>query len=1180
MTMNFAPRQFEHNVFKRPRLRLNWIILSATLTASLASAQTSVFINELHYDNNGDDVGEAIEVAGPADTDLSGWSIILYNGSNGASYNTLNLTGSLPDQCSGLGTRFISLPANGLQNGAPDGLALVDAGSNVVQFLSYEGSFTATNGLASGLISTDIGVAESSSTLPGQSLQLTGTGQFAEDFSWTGPVADSFGDCNAGQVFSGGSNSGQLPLLLSEILVTPTGAEFIEIHNPNGTAVDLSDVYLSDATFASGSAFYYNVVTGNLASTGGGGFGDFTARFPDGASIPAAAYQTVALAGSTEFTAAFGLAPDYELFEDDAMADAVADMREALPGSINTQGALTNSGEVVILFAWDGVSDLVTDLDYVVWGDKAEAVDKTGIVIDGPDADVDSSNYLADTAIVSQDVVATAAHAIGNSFQRDDLNEGNEVKAGGNGAQGHDETSEDLAVTWCEAAPTPGQESLCNPPLPFVCGNPATLIHDVQGSGFATPLADASVVDVEAVVVGDFANLQPGELGGFFLQEEDADSDADALTSEGIFVFNPLDGASGLDVMPGDVVRVRGQVTEFFELTQINNVSDITICSSGATVTPATVMLPLADIMDLEAIEGMAVTLPQTLTVTDQFDLVRFGEFTLSDGRLLQPTQIVLPGVDANNQQALNDLNRLIVDDGRNGSNVQPFVVGRDDTNPLNADNPVRNGHQLSGVSGVMHFTFGDYKLEPTAPLVFDETANPRLSAPQLPQTPLRVAALNVLNFFSTLDGSGPICGPSASSGCRGADSASELQRQTDKLVSTILAMDSDIIGLVEIENNATASLQALIDALNAASNPGTWDFIATGSIGDDAIKVGLIYQPAAVSPVGSFAILDASVDPAFDSSLNRPSLAQTFAHLATGEVLTVDINHFKSKGCGGASGGEADQGDGQACFNPARTAAAQALVNWLATDPTASGDPDYLILGDLNAYSREDPIRALTDGGLVDIGQQYDAIDAAYTFTFFGQAGALDHAIASPSLALQVLDASHWHSNSDELVAFDYNEENLTGGLAKPADFYQPDVFRAADHDPIVVSIVPGNGVVNLEDPLTELSVDRRNVLADGIDSAIVTLSLVNRDSVPVGGVAVALASTGSAQLAQMSGQTDSQGLFVTSINNTVIEEVLVSAELDLNGDGSIDTMISNGSPARVDFEDPDDFVFADGFE
>jgi len=244
------------------------------------------------------------------------------------------------------------------------------------------------------------------------------------------------------------------------------------------------------------------------------------------------------------------------------------------------------------------------------------------------------------------------------------------------------------------------------------------------------------------------------------------------------------------------------------------------------------------------------------------------------------------------------------------------------------------------------------------------------------------------------------------------------------------------------------------------------------------------------------------------------------------------------------------------------------------------SEDADYIVLGDLNAYSQEDPIRALTDAGLVDIGQQFDAVDDAYTLSFFGQAGALDHAIASPSLALKVLAAAHWHSNADEIRLFDFNEEDLASGVPKPADFFQPDAFCGSDHDPVAVAIVPGDGVVALEDPLTELSVNRQNVLADGIDSAIVSLGLVNRAAAPVSGVNVSLATTGSAQLAQSSGVTDSQGLLVTSISSTVIEEVLLTAELDLNGDGQVDTAIGNGTPARISFEDPDDFVFADGFE
>jgi len=183
---------------------MRWIqgIIVAFLCAVAvpAAAQTTVFINEIHYDNIGTDVGEAIEIAGPAGTDLSGWSLVLYNGNGGAVYNTIPLSGGIADLCGGYGA--IAFATTGLQNGAPDGVALVDATSAVVQFLSYEGSFTAVGGPASGLFSADIGVSEDPAPPIGQSLQLVGTGLTYEDFTWQNAAPNSFGACNDGQVFA------------------------------------------------------------------------------------------------------------------------------------------------------------------------------------------------------------------------------------------------------------------------------------------------------------------------------------------------------------------------------------------------------------------------------------------------------------------------------------------------------------------------------------------------------------------------------------------------------------------------------------------------------------------------------------------------------------------------------------------------------------------------------------------------------------------------------------------------------------------------------------------------------------------------------------------------------------------------------------------------------------------
>jgi hypothetical protein len=164
---------------------------------------STVFINEIHYDNAGTDTGEAIEIAGPAVAILSGWQLVLYNGTGGASYYVENLSGVIPDQDGGFGTLAFSIL--GIQNGTPDGIALVDNVApvpNIFDFISYEGSLTATDGPANGLTSVDIGVAENGLTPIGFSLQLTGFGTESQDFSWIAPSASSFGSVNASQSFS------------------------------------------------------------------------------------------------------------------------------------------------------------------------------------------------------------------------------------------------------------------------------------------------------------------------------------------------------------------------------------------------------------------------------------------------------------------------------------------------------------------------------------------------------------------------------------------------------------------------------------------------------------------------------------------------------------------------------------------------------------------------------------------------------------------------------------------------------------------------------------------------------------------------------------------------------------------------------------------------------------------
>src|SRR5690606_13104678 len=180
----------------------------ALAVATALPAQAEVFINEIHYDNAGTDVGEAIEVVGSAGESLAGYQLVLYNGSNNQMYRTDTLPAGNAATCGGqVRLATVDYPLDALQNGSPDGVALVDPQGNVVQFLSYEGTMTETNGPAAGITSTDIGVMEPNNAPVGTSLQLGGSGNVAADFSWNASATQTFGTCNNDQTFGEPGNA-------------------------------------------------------------------------------------------------------------------------------------------------------------------------------------------------------------------------------------------------------------------------------------------------------------------------------------------------------------------------------------------------------------------------------------------------------------------------------------------------------------------------------------------------------------------------------------------------------------------------------------------------------------------------------------------------------------------------------------------------------------------------------------------------------------------------------------------------------------------------------------------------------------------------------------------------------------------------------------------------------------
>ncbi|MGD8473477.1 MAG: ExeM/NucH family extracellular endonuclease, partial [Anaerolineae bacterium] len=596
------------------------------------------------------------------------------------------------------------------------------------------------------------------------------------------------------------------------------------------------------------------------------------------------------------------------------------------------------------------------------------------------------------------------------------------------------------SITLGEAYNTPGAPNEAYVPPPEQCGDDYTSIYTIQGNGLASDL-DGEVVSTEGIVVGDF---QDGR-SGYFIQDAEGDGFDD--TSDGIFVYG-----TSPDVSVGDHVRVRGTVDEYYALTEITSVSQVWVCSTGNELpAPAELSLPVESLDDFEPFEGMLVTFPQALVISEYFNFDRYGEIVLTSERQNTPTAVVEPGEDAIALAAENDLDRITLDDGRTSQNPDPAIHPNGEEFTL--DNLFRGGDLISNVTGALDYSYDLYRIQPTQGADYTP-ANERPENPDsVGESNVKVASFNVLNYFTTIDEGRDywICGPSEDMECRGADTTEEYERQRDKIVSALAAMDADVVGLIEIENNLTDYPTAdLVYWLNEALDATAYDYIATGAIGTDAIRQAFIYKPATVSPVGDFAVLDSTVDARFLDDYNRPALAQTFMDNTTGGIFTVAVNHLKSKGSDCNDVGDPDLYDGAGNCNLTRMHAAEALVDWLASDPTGSGDDDYLIIGDLNSYDKEDPIDVLLAGGYTDLIYEYLG-EYAYSYVFDGAVGYLDHGLANGALVDRVTGATIWHINADEPDLIDYD---MSYKLDAQDAIYAPDAFRSSDHDPVIVGL------------------------------------------------------------------------------------------------------------------------------
>lgn len=580
-----------------------------------------------------------------------------------------------------------------------------------------------------------------------------------------------------------------------------------------------------------------------------------------------------------------------------------------------------------------------------------------------------------------------------------------------------------------------------------------TPTYVIQGAGSASPNVGQNVT-ARGVVTGVF----PGLLG-FYIQDETGDGNA--LTSDALFVFM---NSATLPVAVGERIQASGFVTEYANVagnptvTELSGVTTLAKLGLGS-IAPTPIALPEVTEGDLERYEGMLVQISNPLTVSQNFFQGRYGQVTLSaGGRMVKPSNQFRPGTpEALAAADANARRRIVLDDGQS---AEVLVNSVENPNPIpyiGLDNTLRAGDSVANLTGIVDFgritsatgadAIVDYKLHPTVAPLFTRV-NARQAAPPGVAGTHKVASFNVLNYFTTFSNgqtasgaSGQGCLPSnTTSDCRGADNITEFNRQRDKIVRAIAAMDADVVGLMEIQRNGGVATTHLVSALNTFLGAPVYDVVPNpANVGTDAIQVAMIYKPSRLTLVGA---AQSDSNPIH----NRPPIAQTF-QASTGVKFSVIVNHFKSKSCTSAAGLDLDQGDGQGCYNDRRKQQASALLGFISTLQASAGDTDVLVIGDLNAYGKEDPVDLLVNGGLADQAARFNGT-TDYSYVFDGEVGYLDHALASASLAAQVTNVAHWHINADEPSVIDYNTD------FKPQDLYSVSPYRASDHDPVLIGL------------------------------------------------------------------------------------------------------------------------------
>lgn len=511
----------------------------------------------------------------------------------------------------------------------------------------------------------------------------------------------------------------------------------------------------------------------------------------------------------------------------------------------------------------------------------------------------------------------------------------------------------------------------------------------------------------QVTVQGIVTLIQNGQ--GLYIEEPG--SDADQRTSNAIFIQSP---ALPAEIEPGALVGVGGMVTEIGgdrdPLTALTDTGKPVLCSSGHQLPSTDVSMPLSE-EDREALEGMRIHLSNPLMITDVYRFKQ-GKFTLSgNGFQYIPTEVMAPGPATAGMLATNRAFAL------------PVLL------PEKMDFPALpgGGTSIEQVTGVVARDDRGKRLTLQS---FSVISSENIPAPPA-TTPdaLRVVGMNLHNYFNG-DGRGQGF-PTP----RGAENIEEFQHQRARIGAAIGVLDPHVLAVMELENDGFGPQSAAQDFIRLAGDATHKTWAVTRPVDDntgtDKITVGLFYRTDRLKAIGPSQTLTGA-----EFERSRQPQAQLFEHLPDGERLLIVINHLKSKGSCPESGENADQKDGQGCWNAVRRASAVKMSAWAKAVAAAAGTENILILGDMNAYRNEDPIGVIRDAGFTELMETNQQAD--YSFVFAGLGGTLDYAFSSDALRTKVQQAYIWHVNA-----------NYPPQMELPQPW-----LGFSDHDPVVVEL------------------------------------------------------------------------------------------------------------------------------